>query len=273
MSDSEKNPKLVFIAGLGHSGSTMTDLLLGAQEKFTGLGEIHVLLNKKTREKFLKKYDKYPCTCGKAPSKCKIWGSVKKQIKDNHSYSEVYRSLLDQVEKKMESRVIVDSSKNYNALEKIYHSLPALGIEKSNFYVLHLTKDIRGYAVSSLKNKASDRSTLYYFYDWYRVNRKIDIFLQKESIKFMRVGYEELALSTLTIGKKILTFLEEESDNFNVNMNESKSHIIFGNNMRLKDSNHIKYDYRWFTERGVQQTYSWLPFISKMNKKWVYHNS
>lgn len=48
----QKQPAIIFIVGLGHSGSTLLDMLLACQDYTIGLGEIDVILNKKTRSWF-----------------------------------------------------------------------------------------------------------------------------------------------------------------------------------------------------------------------------
>lgn len=55
-----KSASLVFIAGLGHSGSTLFDLLLGALSGITGLGEIDVFLNSGKNDWYVERFDKYP---------------------------------------------------------------------------------------------------------------------------------------------------------------------------------------------------------------------
>ena len=42
--------KILYIAGLGHSGSTILDLSLGSHPDITGLGEIYTLLDSERRK-------------------------------------------------------------------------------------------------------------------------------------------------------------------------------------------------------------------------------
>ncbi|MBM7622957.1 sulfotransferase [Sporohalobacter salinus] len=76
--------KLVYIAGIGHSGSTLLDLILGAHDKIESVGEI------KNLKRFIVNDKK--CSCGQRIDKCCYWGKILKEyqaklkekgIKDN----------------------------------------------------------------------------------------------------------------------------------------------------------------------------------------------
>ncbi len=67
-------PKYVFICSLGHSGSTLLDLLLGSHSKIFSLGEICFLpKNIALREK---------CTCGEVVTTCAFWQNVFRRINE-----------------------------------------------------------------------------------------------------------------------------------------------------------------------------------------------
>jgi len=267
-------PDILFIAGLGHSGSTVTDLLLGAQEGIVGLGEINVLLKQKTRSKFLGKYDKYPCTCGLTPSDCPVWGPFKDRISNSgDSYGELYKSLIRNViSTHPECTVIVDSSKNLGALKKVYRYLQSSGFDmEKKFKVLHLIKDVRSFTQSEIKN-GNKRHIFKIFNKWKRTNVRFDDFFNEKNLSVLRLSYEEIALSTHKSGSKILDFLKMGENSFDDNISDSMSHIIFGNKMRIKNSQRISYDYRWFLNAELSLYYALWPGIRKMNKEWVYGN-
>lgn len=60
-------PKIVYIFGAGHSGSTLLDVLLGCHSDVAGLGEVHRLsISPDTRQ----------CGCGQTILQCDWWRSV-----------------------------------------------------------------------------------------------------------------------------------------------------------------------------------------------------
>jgi hypothetical protein len=269
-----KELKLIFIAGLGHSGSTLMDLILGAQENMTGLGEVDVFINQEKRETYVNRFDKYPCTCGKVPSECPIWGPFKNTLNENEelSYADLYRSLLNQAGESTNSSVIIDSSKNIHALKSVYESLDEIGIRKENFFVIHLTKDINNYAVSSIRSGKNKISYLKILRDWIKKNRSLERFLNDQNIQSLNIGYEELVLSLSFTLNKILNFAKLNAGSPILDLSKSGSHIISGNNMRLDQAEKIYYDYRWFLNPRTRFWFSLLPNVVKLNRKWVYSN-
>lgn len=205
-----KSTSLVFIAGLGHSGSTIFDLLLGAQPGITGLGEVDVFLNEKKNDWHLERYDKYNCTCNSIPSECDVWGDFQNILyhRNNLEYGEIYRELVRIAVEKTNSDIIVDSSKNIQALKKVYRSLDQIGISKNRFYVIHLVKDIRSYAASAVRGGRSS-GILRSFNEWRQSNQVFENFLKKENIQTICVGYDELSLSTKYLMEQICSFVSE----------------------------------------------------------------
>lgn len=68
----KNNPKkLVYIAGSGHSGSTLLDALLGGNDQVSNLGEVHRFSLSLIRDS-----DPFVCTCGKPVVDCPFWKKV-----------------------------------------------------------------------------------------------------------------------------------------------------------------------------------------------------
>lgn len=67
-------PLLVFVAGPGRSGSTLTDLLLNNHPDVQSLGEIH-------RLNLYARTNPEPCTCGRPVSECPFWLSVEAALR------------------------------------------------------------------------------------------------------------------------------------------------------------------------------------------------
>ena len=171
-----------------------------------------------------------------------------------------------------ECTVIVDSSKNLGALKKVYRYLQSSGFDmEKKFKVLHLIKDVRSFTQSEIKN-GNKRHIFKIFNKWKRTNVRFDDFFNEKNLSVLRLSYEEIALSTHKSGSKILDFLKMGENSFDDNISDSMSHIIFGNKMRIKNSQRISYDYRWFLNAELSLYYALWPGIRKMNKEWVYGN-
>jgi len=69
------SPKLLFICGGGHSGSTILDLLLGEHRAITSVGEVAELNH------FLE-HAEYRCQCREHPSHCPFWRRVLDDLVD-----------------------------------------------------------------------------------------------------------------------------------------------------------------------------------------------
>lgn len=272
--DNKKTASLVFIAGLGHSGSTIFDLLMGAQPGVTGLGEMDVFINKERRDWYLKKFDKYPCTCERTPSKCMVWGDVKPFLEaaENEAYGEIYKKIFELALAKTGSDIIVDSSKNINALASVYSSLDQIGIPRDRFYVIHLVKDVRSFAASEIRAERSS-SVIKSFRTWKKSNKRFENYLLANNIQTLHVGYDELVLSTKYLMEKVMEFIfDGPTEEVFLELDNTNSHIISGNNMRLYQADNIWYDYRWFNDSKVNFYYSIYSSLRKLNRKWVYSN-
>jgi len=74
----DDNPKkIIYILSLGHSGSTLLDLLLSYHDKVIGLGEVYSVIGDKDSN--LEQTEDI-CSCGKQMSKCPVWSySINKE--------------------------------------------------------------------------------------------------------------------------------------------------------------------------------------------------
>src|SRR5690625_7208905 len=79
--------QIAFIAGMGHSGSTLLNILLGQFRQTISVGEIDKIINPITRETYLSRYiyqEKYPSSCGEPPSRCLYWSVFIESLLKNH---------------------------------------------------------------------------------------------------------------------------------------------------------------------------------------------
>ena len=101
--------RIVYIAGLGHSGSTILDLALGVHTDAVGLGEVYTLLRKKQRQNHMGSL----CSCGETATKCPFWSKLDKALEDSDNPDSLYAQLIAQFQDHFgPGRILVDSSKN-----------------------------------------------------------------------------------------------------------------------------------------------------------------
>lgn len=81
-------PRLVYVMGRGHSGSTVLDALLGNAGDATGIGEL---------VSGMLRYDR-PCSCGRTIQKCPFWRDVRRRVEaeDGIEWLEAARSIQSQ---------------------------------------------------------------------------------------------------------------------------------------------------------------------------------
>lgn len=253
--------KITYIAGLGHSGSTLLDLVLGTNSQVVGLGEIMPFLKRQDRNIDYKS----TCSCGKLGSECDFWSNIDELIKNEQDTTQSYLKLANFFfEKYGNDKILVDSSKNsYPYLEKIN--------KKYDLKVLLLTRDYRSWTFSRYANNGGLASI--WVWRWYLENKKIEYQLKKMGVKFHRVGYEELALYPEFILPKLCDYIGIEFDEKMLSPNNTNSHIINGNLLRAdkEKRSSIKYDGRWLTSGKISRLSGFLPF-NKFNKKRVYSN-
>ena len=71
------NPCLVYIAGSGHSGSTLLDMMLGGHQQISSLGEVHRLYVNAQNTSGI-----HRCTCSKTVYECSFWSRVAEGLQD-----------------------------------------------------------------------------------------------------------------------------------------------------------------------------------------------
>ena len=277
---------LLLIRGLGHSGTTILDLALGAHSQITGLGEAVRLLEKPAPADHHRgpaqlrgelKHHRH-CTCGQVAAECPVWGPVLEWLPehDDLELSVKLRRLLDVL---AETRVgiggdaphwVVDSYQDDLQLQNL--KAPDLAIR-----ILHLTRDVRSWVHSrSRDGRRHGRwlPGLVPLSRWCRVNARQDRWLQRCGKPVLRIGYEQLALCPEKTLRHICDWLNIDWDeNMLAPMKHSSSHILSGNRMRFDAhrGSSIQYDYSWMQSRcGLAQISLLIPWVSRLNRRLVY---
>ena len=271
-------PALVFILGLGHSGTTILDLALGAHPNIVGVGEGANVLKKPVDKKKnnppvrLRTSERieHPCTCGETAANCSVWGPTLDWLieNDNELLENKYKYLIKQVKKEYSNAYfIVDSSMGALQSAKSLH-------KEFNIYILFLVRDIRSWVHSMVTKK--NEAVFRILWRWYSKNKKIEAKIINSGITFFTLGYEELALAPENILQSICQWLGLEfHDEMLLPMKNTKSHIVEGNRIRknLKHAAQITYDGSWLANPNMSKLILLtLPFL-KLNQRLVYSNN
>ena len=74
----DDEPTCIYIAGRGHSGSTLLTLLLARHPKVAAVGELSLLSLQIARDESTKWVGR--CSCGERPLECPVWGPPLREI-------------------------------------------------------------------------------------------------------------------------------------------------------------------------------------------------
>src|SRR6056300_797449 len=110
--------KLILIRGLGHSGTTILDTILGKHSSIVGIGEgIRVLRGVKkegTMPKRLRTKERYElgCTCDNLVPECSVWGKTLEYVINNDQISldKKFNYLSDKIYKTHGNEVLIADS-------------------------------------------------------------------------------------------------------------------------------------------------------------------
>jgi hypothetical protein len=248
---------VLYIAGNGHSGSTLLDIMLGSTEGFFSGGELTFI----TRDSIFEEY----CSCGQLIPECEIWSEIidrweknrkvtyreyqqlrlrfernKTSIvalknrffpsKDFKRYCEATREFFESIRAVTGARVIIDSSKGparIPVLDRI-----------SDVQVIHLCRDFKGVLNSAKKSSKKDikagieadnpaRSTNKTLLDWLLNNLLCEIFCL--GVKSKKVLYKDYVQRP-----ELLQKVRPELDGLPERAPYTAPHMLAGNVIRLK---------------------------------------
>ncbi len=276
--------RVVYIAGVGRSGSTVLDSVLGNHPLIQSVGELSRLANDAWIHNFY-------CSCGKRSQECPFWLSVYdawcasggkvsvqeyvetqndveqvrhlpalvreswKKTQTFQVYAEQTLLILKAIQKVSGRSIIVDSSKG---IERAFvlSLMPEIDLR-----VIQLVRDPRGVVWSHKKAFKKDlenglprdiesqpawRAALY----WCRMNMEAD-WLRKRlgPEKALLVRYEDFMLNTLPVLQNIGDFVGVDLTNIQRLIDEGGKlyfdHTIAGNRVRMKGKLQLKFDQEW----------------------------
>lgn len=266
--------KLILILGLGHSGTTILDMILGCSPQIVGLGEaLRTLDNdldkwKDTAWEKIRssRLDEQSCSCGRPASECQIW-SHGAELTKGTTLDENFARLYDiAVKANPGVKYVLDSTPG--AVRYLDH------VTGFDIRAIHLVRDVRSWTMSEIRR--SGVTQIEAFDRWRRSARRIRAALESRNIPYFRLGYEEFALKPEASLKLLCDWLEVDyTDTMLCPAEHSKSHAIAGNSLlrdRRKFSG-IRYDGSWLAnpEKRLLRTLLFLR-VARLNDELVYGN-
>lgn len=269
--------KVIYIAGLYHSGTTVLDLTLGKHSNIVGLGEIYKLCfdGHETR-----------CSCGEIPSSCEFWsevtvveGKVQKTYENvKTQFRDMFPNacLLDSSKCHPLGFLNRDSSKNFKGLNFW------LGQEDVDLRVIHLTREALTWSsrINAREERFAKRSTrIGRFYrgivasvparliQWSLGHKAIERFCRINAIPCYQISYEQMCYSSEDSTRCLLQFVGEDKD---FQQTASTSHITVGNPVRHQVGNavNLKFDVRPLFKRKSLISLLLLYFLQKQNSRY-----
>lgn len=244
MVEKKDSEKLVlgYIAGSGHSGSTLTDILLGTQAGVSSFGELKNLAD--VRDGGLAKG---LCTCGAELELCNVWGMVLHRLQsqgfslemNNHkhnAFKEFAGALLAGLRHETQSQVIVESSKGVKRFSR-YRGIPWLDAK-----LIHLVRDGRAVAFS---NQRKGRDFFASLETWVKDQQNILRFKRRYLTHedYVCVRYEDLVQNPSIIISDVVAFLSgTKPQSVSLQWASRVRHNIGGNRMRRGEQSVIKVD-------------------------------
>lgn len=257
--------KLIYVAGIEHCGSTLTDYLLSRHPATVGLGEVASFFSPAHMQAYLREWGEYPdakmCSCGKAWEDCEVWGPLSEL---NGAVSEVptiekYSALLQHLASLYGDEIIaIDSSKSLATLTLLADNHDRLGLSFDDLLAVLAIKDVRSFAASMLRKEGavnSLRGTYGIFKRWlFRNGQFLDFFEQRRCRYYLSL-YENLCADPERLNRDVFRLLGCTAD-APARVGVARSHIAMGNKRFVANfDGKVSYDAAWKASRRIRLAY------------------
>ncbi len=269
-----KRIKILYITSLGHSGSTLLDVLLGQHSQLQSLGEL-AFFDTWIAEKNL-------CSCGTALPQCPFWinataghftpvGELNSAGFLDNSYK-----LFQGIQAAVGAKIIVDSSKSIHRLTVLLKDprfeVKVVHLIRNGLAVVNsLTKSHRRPG-SSLAEMTPPTPLLQAILRWTRRNKAIDKLMDSlPNEAYTRVRYEDLCTSTEDELSHILDLFNLNFEPDMLQPSLANNHNISGSRWRFQQTEvRIELSRKWQTEMGSFQRWLFSLLGSGLNRQYGY---
>ncbi len=257
--------KYLYIAGMEHSGTTLLNHLLCQGSEVLGLGEVASFFSTEHMTQYMARWGSYPdvrlCSCGDEWERCRFWKALAglNGLCSTQALATKYTHLVQHVLSEYKQiKLIVDSSKSRVVVRRLLDNLDEIGIAKTDFSVLHMAKDVRGFS-ASVSRRQDQPSTLLgniRTYNWWlHENRKFSELAAEPEIDYHFVLYEKLCEEPQACVTQILNACGVDFPG-EVDVSHNSSHIAMGNkDFAIRNRDRIRYDSAWYLDDSVNLAY------------------
>ena len=250
----KETAKLIYIGGLGRSGSTLLERLLTADAEVVACGEVarHLQRRKDTKT----------CSCRQPLALCRVWNPFrhKRDALKHWDHRRLTVAMLDHISH--EFSVMVDSSKTaWGSAPMPFRLRQDLG---DDFLLVHLVRDPRGVCWSTIRTlrrrKAGGRELgrcVQTVFGWLYANLACEAYALIYRKQYLRLRYEDIVEAPRQVLAPLFGRVALASNLENLEKYDNR-HQLHGNRMRrklitLKD---LRQDVAWKTK--MPWSFRWL---------------
>lgn len=259
---SSQKTKVLYICGVGHSGSTIVDMVLGMCPDLCSAAQVNELFI--TYDPFAVQYperswrDDFWCRIVEGFSKeeqCELTALHRGVLKEKtllrmffsranrRRTSRLNEGLFNRIADEIGAPVVIDSSKN------IARCLSMSDMDTVDLYVLHLIRDVRGFVNSTNKRKREKGRSCRWAIPtmlWFAKNTAASLLVSKHADRFMTLKYEDIVASPDEAVMRIETWLGTDlsvaRDAFRGRIDIDPEHSIgFGGNRVLHQRKRLQF--------------------------------
>lgn len=230
--------RVIYIVGMGRSGSTLLDLLLDAHSNVRSLGGVR---------RMTRALHGTDCACGAAPQiECEFWRDVDQQLygelekidpesRDSATFRRHNVALFEAAARVAGTDFVVDSSKSVSRLRRL------LTETDLDVYPIHIVRDPRGYAYSQSKRKSRRLTPA-----WSYVGRSLRTYGLLHGRTHAMVEYEHMVQDTKQCLRQLMARLGSAYEPTQLDWARQVHHNVGGGAVlkRTKDST-IRFDKAW----------------------------
>lgn len=262
--------KVIYIAAIGHSGSTILDLFLETAPNCFSVGELKQLQDFCDQNKSvdtgiplqdsemwggfcanITEYLSSPDTeSGRLQKGLQMILPKLFEVKSQYDNHKLFADIRKRVEELKDERIrtIIDSSKDPHRLASLHQD------KRVNMKVIHLIRSPWGVAYSHIKD---NRGLLLGCWRWVRTNLLIAwyLFWYTSSDNYLRIFYEDFCADSRKESDRITERfnLPAVPCNYIKEINNQTSYRFAGNSLRYKEIQEIKEDESWKEELSWYQ--------------------
>lgn len=238
-------PTIVYILGVGHSGTTILQYLLASGRGTLGLGEVRKLADNSDWER-----ETEACSCGVDVGACAVWSDLKPA--PGESKAAWYRRVADTLSHRYPNVTHwIDSSKTPGGLQT-WLELHRDGIV-GDIRLLFLVRNVHGWVVSDERTRRRKnwprRPTLMPILSWWRAQAGIEKFLAAGGLDYRVVYYEGMIFRTQKVMEEIADYtgIERSELDWEAGLRHGEVHDVFGNRVKndLARRGRLTYEDDW----------------------------